>query len=116
MKTFNKFAEEMESSLVGTITILLGEEKKPYYRSTGSYTAHPFHPTLLKHGYEHETSHASGEVGGAEGGRVHTYFHPQTQHVVSIGAEKGKPKWETHNHKGGASVRSLQKHLSSLPR
>ena len=78
------------------------------FQSTGSYTNHPFHPTLTKHGYEHETSH---EQEG--GGRVHTYIHPKTQHVISVGSMRGAPAWGS-NESNGNSAKTLTQHITSL--
>jgi hypothetical protein len=78
------------------------------FHSTGSYTNHPFHTTLVKHGYEHETSHDQDPRG-----RVHSYFHPKTQHVIAIGSTGGKPAWGSEQ-SNGESAATLSKHIKDV--
>ena len=78
------------------------------FHSTGSYTNHPFHKVLTKHGYEHETSHDQDPRG-----RVHTYFHPKSQHVISIGSTGGSPAWGSEQ-SHGSNAASLSQHIKDV--
>jgi hypothetical protein len=82
--------------------------KEAEFHSTGSYTNHPFHSTLAKHGYEHETSHDQDPRG-----RVHTYFHPKYQHVISIGSTGGKAAWGSEQSNGNSAA-TLSKHIKDV--